>query len=252
MTGELRHGAVCGVPDAEERCRLEVSDLEAGYGLGRVLFGLSFCVRRGEVVALLGRNGAGKTTTLKTVMGIVTPTAGRVLFDGRDVSRLPSHLIARSGIGYVPQDRRIFPDLTVRENLEVGRRPGRAEARWSVERVCELFPALGPLRDRRGESLSGGEQQMLAIARTLMGNPALLLLDEPSEGLAPKVVQTLASQVLHLKGEGLTIILSEQNVRFTTLVSDRAYVLEKGHIRHEGPVRNMAADASILARFLRI
>jgi len=241
-----------GGADGGERALLEVTDLDAGYGLSRVLFGVGLRVRRGEVVALLGRNGAGKTTTLKAVMGIVRPTAGRVIFDGRDVSRLPSHLIARSGIGYVPQDRRIFPDLTVRENLEVGRQAGRGKSRWTVQRVCELFPALGPLGDRRGESLSGGEQQMLAIARTLMGNPALLLLDEPSEGLAPKVVQTLASQVVQLKDEGVTMVLSEQNVRFTTLVSDRAYVLEKGHIRHEGPVRNMAADASVLGKFLRI
>jgi len=252
VTTEPRPETASGGADAQGRALLEVTDLEAGYGMSRVLFGVSLRVRLGEVVALLGRNGAGKTTTLKAVMGILSPTAGRVIFDGRDVSRLPSHLISRSGIGYVPQDRRIFPDLTVRENLEVGRQAGRGEPRWSVQRVCELFPALGPLGDRRGESLSGGEQQMLAIARTLMGNPALLLLDEPSEGLAPKVVQALASQVLQLKEEGVTIILSEQNVRFTTMVSDRAYVLEKGHIRHEGPVRNMAADASILGRFLRI
>ena len=231
---------------------LAVADLDAGYGMSRVLFGVSLRVGRGEVVALLGRNGAGKTTTLKAIMGIVPPTAGRVVFEGRDVSRLPSHQIARAGIGYVPQERRIFPDLTVGENLEVGRQPGRAGPRWDVKRVCELFPALASLRDRRGGSLSGGEQQMLAIARTLMGNPTLLLLDEPSEGLAPMVVAALAAQVLRLKEEGVTIVLSEQNVRFTTAVSDRAYVLEKGHVRHEGDVRGMAGDASILARFLRI
>jgi len=231
---------------------LEVTDLEAGYGMSRVLFGVSLHVRRGEVVALLGRNGAGKSTTLKAIMGILPRTTGRVVLDGRDVSRLPSHLIARAGVGYVPQDRRIFPDLTVRENLEVGRHTERGEPRWNVQRVCALFPTLGPLVDRRGESLSGGEQQMLAIARTLMGNPTLLLLDEPSEGLAPMVVQTLAAQVLQLKEEGMTIVLSEQNVRFTTMVSDRAYVLEKGHVRHEGDVRKMAGDASILGKFLRI
>jgi branched-chain amino acid transport system ATP-binding protein len=228
---------------------LEVADLEAGYGMSRVLFGVNLRVQQGEVVALLGRNGAGKSTTLKVIMGILSPTAGRVFFDGRDLSRLPSHLIARAGIGYVPQDRRIFPDLTVRENLEVGRRVGiRGEPRWSVQRVCAVFPALGPLGDRRGESLSGGEQQMLAIARTLMGNPRVLLLD----GLAPMVVQSLAAQVLQLKEEGVTIVLSEQNVRFTTLVSDRAYVLEKGHVRHEGDMREIARDASILGKYLRI
>jgi branched-chain amino acid transport system ATP-binding protein len=231
---------------------LEVTDLEAGYGMNRVLFGVSLRVQRGEVVALLGRNGAGKTTTLKAIMGIVPPTAGRVIFEGRDVSRLPSHQIARAGIGYVPQERRIFPDLTVRENLEVGRQPDRGGPRWGMDRVYELFPALGALRGRRGASLSGGEQQMLAIARTLMGNPTLLLLDEPSEGLAPMVVHALADQVLRLKEDGVTIILSEQNVRFTTTVSDRAFVLEKGHVRHEGDVRHMAGDASILGRFLRI
>ena len=252
MTSKPRPGTVGGVTGAQERALLEVMDLEAGYGMGRVLFGVSLRVRRGEVVALLGRNGAGKSTTLKAIMGILHPTTGRVVFDGRDVSRLPSHLIARAGVGYVPQDRRIFPDLTVRENLEVGRHTGRGEARWGVQRVCALFPALAPLVDRRGESLSGGEQQMLAIARTLMGNPTLLLLDEPSEGLAPMVVQTLAAQVLQLKEEGMTIVLSEQNVRFTTMVSDRAYVLEKGHVRHEGDVRKMAGDASILGKFLRI
>jgi branched-chain amino acid transport system ATP-binding protein len=231
---------------------LEVTDLQAGYGMSRVLFGVSLHVRRGEVVALLGRNGAGKSTTLKAIMGILPRTTGRVVLDGRDVSRLPSHLIARAGVGYVPQDRRIFPDLTVRENLEVGRHTERGEPRWNVQRVCALFPTLGPLVDRRGESLSGGEQQMLAIARTLMGNPTLLLLDEPSEGLAPMVVQTLGAQVLQLKEEGMTIVLSEQNVRFTTMVSDRAYVLEKGHVRHEGDVRKMAGDDAVLGKFLRI
>ncbi len=235
------------------RALLEVEGLEAGYGMGRVLFGVSLCVRRGEVVALLGRNGAGKSTTLKAIMGIVPPTAGRVVLDGRDVSRLPSHRIAAAGVGYVPQDRRIFPDLTVRENLEVGRRgTARGDTPWGVLRVLALFPALGPLIHRRGESLSGGEQQMLAIARTLMGNPTLLLLDEPSEGLAPMVVQDLAAQVLELKKEGVTIVLSEQNLRFTTSVSDRAYVLEKGRIGYEGDLRGAAGDVSVLGRFLRI
>jgi len=252
VTTESRPETVGGVTGAQARAFLEVTDLEAGYGMSRVLFGISLRVRRGEVVALLGRNGAGKSTTLKAIMGILPATAGRVVLDGRDVSRVPSHLIARAGVGYVPQDRRIFPDLTVRENLEVGRHPERGEPRWGVQRVCALFPTLGPLVDRRGESLSGGEQQMLAIARTLMGNPTLLLLDEPSEGLAPMVVQTLAAQVLQLKEEGMTIVLSEQNVRFTTMVSDRAYVLEKGHVRHEGDVRKMAGDASVLGKFLRI
>jgi branched-chain amino acid transport system ATP-binding protein len=228
-------------------------DLHAGYGMSRILFGLNLRVAPGEVVALLGRNGAGKSTTLKTIMGLISPTAGRVLFDGKDVSRLPAHAIARAGIGYVPQDRRIFPDLTVRENLEVGRRAGlREEQRWTVPVVCELFPALGALLERRGDSLSGGEQQMLAVARTLMGNPRVLLLDEPSEGLAPLVVRSLTAQVLRLKSEGVTIVLSEQNVRFTVQVSDRAYVLEKGHIRHEGDMRTIAQDRVILGKYLSV
>jgi branched-chain amino acid transport system ATP-binding protein len=252
MMAERRPEPADTVDGAQGRTLLDVTDLEAGYGMSRVLFGLSLHVRRGEVVALLGRNGAGKTTTLKAIMGILPPTAGRVIFDGRDLSRLPSHLIARAGIGYVPQDRRIFPDLSVLENLEVGRQMGRGDTRWSVPRVCALFPALGPLCHRRGGSLSGGEQQMLAIARTLMGNPTLLLLDEPSEGLAPMVVQALAAQVLRLREEGVTIILSEQNVRFTTAASDRAYVLERGHVRHEGDVRHMAGDTSILGKYLRL
>lgn len=232
---------------------LDVVDLRAGYGMSRVLFGVSLRVRRGEVVALLGRNGAGKTTALKAIMGLVPVTAGRVLLEGRDVAGLPPHAIARAGIGYVPQERRIFPDLTVRENLEVARRAGDARARsWGQARVVELFPALGALLDRRGDSLSGGEQQMLAVARTLMANPRILLLDEPSEGLAPLVVQALATQLLRLKGEGVTMILSEQNVRFTLQVSDRAYVLEKGHVRHEGDTRAIGGDAGLLGKYLSV
>lgn len=232
---------------------LEVANLRAGYGMSRVLFGVSLRVRRGEVVAVLGRNGAGKSTTLKAIMGLVPPTAGRVLLEGRDLSGLPPHTIARAGIGYVPQERRIFPDLTVRENLEVGRQlQGQGQGRWDSERVEGLFPALGALRNRRGESLSGGEQQMLAIARTLMGNPRVLLLDEPSEGLAPKVVQALAAQVLRLKHEGVTMVLSEQNVRFTLEVSDRAYVLEKGHVRQEGDMQTIGRDSQLLGRYVSI
>jgi branched-chain amino acid transport system ATP-binding protein len=232
---------------------LEVVDLRAGYGLSRVLFGVNLRVDRGEVVAVLGRNGAGKTTTLKAIMGLVSVTAGRVLLDGCDVSRLSAHAIARAGIGYVPQERRIFPDLTVRENLEVGQRVGAFGQRgWDLKRVTDLFPALGTLLNRRGESLSGGEQQMLAVARTLMGNPRVLLLDEPSEGLAPLVVQALAQQVLRLKSEGVTIVLSEQNVRFTLQVSDRAYVLEKGHVIQEGDIQTISRDSRLLGKYLSI
>jgi branched-chain amino acid transport system ATP-binding protein len=232
---------------------LEVLSVQAGYGMSRVLFDVTLRVAQGEIVALLGRNGAGKSTTLKAIMGIVAPTSGRVLFEGRDVSRWAPHRVAQAGLGYVPQERRIFPDLTVRENLEVGCRRGhRGTGPWTIERVCELFPPLEPLLPRRGQSLSGGEQQMLAIARTLLGNPRLLLLDEPTEGLAPRVVQTLADQILRLKGDGVTIVLSEQNVHFTVHVCDRAYVLEKGHITHAGDMASLARDREVLARYLGV
>jgi branched-chain amino acid transport system ATP-binding protein len=233
---------------------LEVSDLDAHYGLRQVLFGVSLRAARGEVVVLLGRNGAGKSTTIKAVMGLVPPSAGRVVFRGQDVAGRPPHVICRQGLGFVPEDRRIFPDLTVRENLEVGRRPGgNGEGiAWTPDRALALFPALEPLEGRRGDSLSGGEQQMLAIARTLMGNPALLLLDEPSEGLAPRVVQTLAEQFLRLKREGMSILLAEQNFHFAVRVGDRAYILEKGRIRYEGTVAELVADEAVRRKYLMV
>jgi branched-chain amino acid transport system ATP-binding protein len=232
---------------------LELSNLHAGYGVSRILFGVSLRADRGEIVALLGRNGAGKSTALKAIMGIAPPSAGQVVLDGADLVGLAPYLIARAGIGYVPQDRRIFPDLTVRENLEVGRRPGRSgDSPWTLERVEALFPMLGTLAGRRGGSLSGGEQQMLTLARTLMGNPRVLLLDEPSEGLAPVVVRTMIEQLLQLKAGGMTILLSEQNVHFTREVSDRAYILEKGSIQREGSIREILEDRSIFERYLAI
>ena len=231
----------------------EVSDLEVYYGLSHILFGVCLRAVPGEVVALLGRNGAGKSTTLKAIMGLVRPEAGRVLFRGEDLAGRSPYLICRKGIGFVPEDRRIFPDLSVRENLEVGRRPvGRGDPRRSVERAFEMFPALRNLADRRGASLSGGEQQMLAIARTLVGNPALLLLDEPSEGLAPRVVQAMADHILRLKQEGMTILLSEQNLHFATRVSDRAYVLEKGRIQYEGTIQQLRANVEVRRRYLMV
>jgi branched-chain amino acid transport system ATP-binding protein len=228
---------------------LEVTDLVAGYRLGRVLHGVTLSVAAGEAVALLGRNGAGKSTTLKAVMGLVPPESGRIRFAGRELAGLPPHLVCRQGLGYVPQERRIFPDLTVLENLEVGRRPGPTA--WPVARVLDLFPALAPLGDRRGGTLSGGEQQMLTIARTLMGGPSLLLLDEPSEGLAPRIVAHLSEQIRRLKGEGLAILLSEQNLFFTTGVADRGYVLEKGRVQHEGSVEEISTDA-VRRRYLAV
>jgi branched-chain amino acid transport system ATP-binding protein len=210
---------------------LEIRGLSAGYGRARVLFDIDLEVCRGEVVALLGRNGAGKSTTLKAIMRLVTPSAGKVLFDGRDLGELEPYEVARLGLGYVPEDRRIFTDLTVAENLEVGRQPPRAAApTWSDEKLFELFPALAALRRRRGSRMSGGEQQMLCIARTLAGNPTAVLLDEPSEGLAPVVVEHVAKAITELKRAGTAVLLAEQSRHFAGRVADRVYVLEKGVI----------------------
>jgi len=216
---------------------LEVRRLSAGYGRARVLFDMDLAVRGGEVVALLGRNGAGKSTTLKAIMGLVPASSGQVLFDGRDVSHLQPYQVARLGLGYVPEDRRVFTGLTVTENLEVGRQPPRAAApTWSDQRLFELFPALAALRDRRGSQMSGGEQQMLCIARTLAGNPTAILLDEPSEGLAPVIVEQVARAIVELKRAGVAVLLAEQSRHFTARVADRTYRLETGIIRsHDQP-----------------
>jgi branched-chain amino acid transport system ATP-binding protein len=211
---------------------LEVRRLSAGYGRARVLFEIDLEVRGGEVVALLGRNGAGKSTTLRAIMRLVTPSSGQVLLDGRDLGDLQPYQVARLGLGYVPEDRRIFTDLTVAENLEVGRQPPRAAApTWCDEKLFELFPALAALRDRRGARMSGGEQQMLCIARTLAGNPTAILLDEPSEGLAPVVVEQVGRAIGELKRAGVAVLLAEQNRHFTGRVADRTYRLETGIIR---------------------
>lgn len=232
---------------------LDVIDLDAYYGRSHILFGVSLRVARGEVVALLGRNGAGKSTTLKTLMGLVSPAAGRVIFRGEEITGKPSYLICRQGVGFVPQDRRIFPDLTVRENLEVGRRArGWDGPCWTWDRVSALFPGLRALAQRTGGTLSGGEQQMLTIARSLMGNPALLLLDEPSEGLAPRVVRAMADQILRLKQEGMTILMSEQNLRFAAQVGDRAYIMEKGRIQYEGSIAELCGTMEIPRRYLMV
>lgn len=228
---------------------LRISGLVAGYGHVRVLSGLDLSVAPGEVMVLLGRNGAGKSTTLKSVIGLVRPDAGSVEVFGREVAGLAPHVIARAGVGYVPETRRIFAELSVAENLEVGRRAaasggrsgGAAGPEWDEARVFRLFPALAAMRERRGGHLSGGEQQMLTIARTLMGNPALILLDEPSEGLAPLVVAQIADTVAAMKAAGLTVLLSEQNARFAARVADRAALIDRGRIVAEGPAAEIAA-----------
>ncbi len=226
---------------------LEVRDLHTAYGLSRVLFGVSLGVDAGECVCLLGRNGVGKTTTIRSIMGLTPPASGRVLWRGRDITGWPPYRIATSGIGFVPEDRRIFADLTVWENLDVAARPRRAGGAggWTIERVFDLFPKLRELTARQGGFLSGGEQQMLTIARTLMGNPELLLLDEPSEGLAPLVVDHLEEQIARLRREGLTILLAEQNVAFSLALADRVYVLEKGAIRYEGAAATLREDEAL-------
>src|SRR4249920_3800427 len=203
--------------------KLAVSKLQARYGPARILFDVSFAVGDGEVVALLGRNGAGKTTTLLSIIGLVADRAGAIEFMGEDIAALPTHEIARRGLGWVPEDRRIFTELTITENLEVGRQPPRSGAPvWTADKLFALFPNLAEMRQRLGGRMSGGEQQMLTIARTLMGNPALVLLDEPSEGLAPKIVEQMAAAILAMKREGLALVISEQNLRFARLISDRA------------------------------
>lgn len=232
---------------------LEVEELHAHYGRAHILRGVSFAAAAGEVVALLGRNGAGKSTTMKAIMGLLRPSAGRVRFDGRDIAGREPFEIARTGLGYVPEERRIFAELTVMENLEVGRMPPRPGlAPWTPERVFALFPPLAALRGRLGGRMSGGEQQMLTIARTLMGNPRLILLDEPSEGLAPVIVERMAEAILALKAEGLTVVLSEQNLHFARLVSDRAFVLETGVIRWRGTLSELMQDEAARAQYLAV
>ena len=232
---------------------LRVEALNAFYGRAQILFNVSLEVGKGEVVALMGRNGAGKTTTIRAVMGLVESRRGKVWLDGVDVSRMDAYLISRLGMGWVPEDRRIFTDLTVRENLEVGRRPPRADApEWTVDKLFELFPNLREMPDRLGGRMSGGEQQMLTVARTLMGNPRLVLLDEPSEGVAPLIVEQMARMISELKSQGLSVLLSEQNLPFAAEVSDRVYVLEKGQVRFEGTMAGLSEDEEVRRQYLTI
>ncbi|MCA4919145.1 MAG: ABC transporter ATP-binding protein [Roseomonas sp.] len=231
---------------------LEVEGLRAGYGPAEILFGVSLKLARGEVAALMGRNGAGKSTTLKAIMGLLPPRAGQVCFAGQEIAGMPAFRIARLGLGYVPEDRRIFTDLTVAENLEVGRRAARGHAAWTPERLFEIFPNLAAMRGRLAAAMSGGEQQMLAIARTLMGNPEAVLLDEPSEGLAPVILELMADAVLSMKREGIAVLLSEQNFDFAAAVADRAYVIERGEIRYDGGMAALEADPALRAQHLTL
>jgi branched-chain amino acid transport system ATP-binding protein len=232
---------------------LFVSGLNTYYGRAHILADVALEIAKGEVVVLLGRNGAGKSTTMKSIMGLVPVASGRVAFDGTEIAGLAPHEIARAGLGYVPEERRIFTDLTVMENLEVGRQRAREGApAWTPERLFAIFPNLAEARDRPGGRMSGGEQQMLTIARTLMGNPRAILLDEPSEGLAPVIVEQMANTIRALKHEGLTVLLSEQNLHFATLVSDRAYIIEKGRIRYQGTIAELMRDEAVRAQYLSV
>ena len=237
---------------------LNVSALSAWYGAAQILFDVSLDVKRGEVVALLGRNGAGKSTTLKALMGLLDKRRGDVSFLGRDISRADPHVIARLGMGYVPEDRRIFSDLSVLENLEVGRQGKRQWADgsdaplWTPEKLFRLFPNLGEMLHRPGGRMSGGEQQMLTVARTLMGNPFLVLLDEPSEGVAPVIVEQMVQMILELKAAGVSVLLSEQNAHFAALVADRACVLEKGQIQFSGTMKELAGNEDVRRAYLAV
>jgi branched-chain amino acid transport system ATP-binding protein len=226
--------------------KLTVDGLNSHYGPAHILFDIGLAVDAGEVVALLGRNGAGKSTTFRSIVGLVEQRSGRIMFEGRDVSSKPTHEIVREGLGYVPEERRIFTDLTVDENLEVGRQPKRPNAAyWTPDKLFALFPNLAEMRNRAGGRMSGGEQQMLTIARTLMGNPSLVLLDEPSEGLSPKIVEQMVHAIRAMKQEGVSILVSEQNLHFARLISDRAYIIERGRICFGGSMAELDARPDI-------
>ena len=232
---------------------LQVENIHTYYGLSQVLFDVSLEIDKGEVVVLLGRNGAGKTTTMISIMGLNPPKKGKVTYKGQDITGINPYKVARLGIGFVPEDRRIFPDLTVEANLDVGRMNAQKQSNpWTPERVYQIFPVLSKFTKRRGGTLSGGEQQMLTIARTLMGNPDLILLDEPSEGLAPLVVRMLGEFIDVLKNEGVTVLLSEQNVKFALKHSDRAYIVDKGTIKYQGTIAQLEKDEDIKKQYLAV
>jgi branched-chain amino acid transport system ATP-binding protein len=235
---------------------LEIQEINTYYDLSHILFDVSLEVREGETVCLLGRNGVGKTTTFRSIMGLTPPRSGCIKFHGQEIAGKRPFEIARLGVGLVPEDRIIFPDLTVRENLEIAvqkkQKASPGQIRWTLERVQSLFPILSARSNQWGGTLSGGEQQMLTIARTLMGNPALLLLDEPSEGLAPMVTQAIEEQIVALKQQGLTILISEQNSSFALSVADRAYILEKGHVCWQGEVSELKNNPEIMQTYLGV
>ena len=231
---------------------LDVRDLVAGYGAGAVIHGASLAVDTAEVVCLLGRNGAGKSTTLRSIMGLTPPRAGRVEFMGQAISGHAPYEIARRGVGFVPDDRRIFVDLTVEENLLIGRRVMRRDGHWTLDRVFALFPALAELRRKSGAGLSGGEQKMLAIGRALMGNPLLLILDEPSEGLSPLMVQTLIGAIQQIRSDRVTLLVADQNAKFARPIADRAYIMEKGRITYSGTVEGLWASEEVVRNYLAL
>ena len=231
---------------------LTARELVTGYGLGAVIYGVSVDVDTGEVVCLLGRNGAGKSTTLRSIMGLTPPRSGRIQFMGEEITGREPFEIARLGVGYIPDDRRIFADLTVEENLRIVREVTRREGRWTLERVYALFPVLTELRLKSGTGLSGGEQKMLAIGRALMGNPVLLILDEPSEGLSPLMVKTLVEAIHQIRQEGVTLLIADQNVKFARRVADRGYIMEKGHIRFSGRLEELWANEEIVRKYLAV
>jgi branched-chain amino acid transport system ATP-binding protein len=231
---------------------LEVEGIHTFYGLSHILFGVSLKVEPGEVVCLLGRNGAGKTTTMKSIIGITPPKQGSIRFNGEEIIGIEPYLITRKGIGYIPDDRRIFADLTVGENLEIGERKAKEGEGWTRERVYRMFPDLKNIESRKGGCLSGGEQKMLAIARALMGNPAFILLDEPFEGLAPLLIYALEDQIRKLRDAGLTVFIAEQNVRSTLRISDRGYIIDNGQIRYPGSIGELRDNQEVRKKYLLV
>jgi len=232
---------------------IEVADLDVYYGTSQILFGVGLSVRQGETMALLGRNGAGKSTTMKAIMGLAPPRRGRISLRGAVISGLKPHTIARAGLGFVPEDRQIFPEHTVEDNLVIGKKKGPdGQDEWPIKRIYEVFPLLEPLRNRIAGRLSGGEQQMLAIARTLMGNPALLLLDEPSEGLAPIIVQRIGELLRQLRQLGSTVLIAEQNMHFCLGLASHATVIDKGQIVYAAGIDELKANDAIRRRYLAL